>query len=88
MDTNKMKAQVTCTVDGKEVVEELEFTVIPPDKSKDYYGTGCYMTVKTPYDVKLIDVRYEVDTDVEILADRWMKNWYGDRATNIKRWFE
>lgn len=88
MDINKMWAKVTGVADGDAFTEDLEFTLIPPDESKSYYGTGYYMRVKTPYEVKLIDVRYERITDIEILADRWMKNWYGDNAKDISKRFK
>lgn len=58
----------------------------PPTDNK-HYGTGCYMTVKTSTQTLLIDVRYERTTDIEILADRWIKGYYGENAKDIIKQF-
>lgn len=84
MDINKMKATVIGESEGKPFEEELIFTMLPPDEKESYYGTGYYMHIKAPHDVKLIDVRYERSTDVETLADRWIKDWYGPNAKDIR----
>lgn len=87
MEHKNMKAIVkgtTCA--GKPFTTSLEFTMIPPEDS-NHYGTGYYMTVETPVETYLVDVRYERTTDVEILADRWMKNWYGQNAKEIIKQF-
>lgn len=36
---------------------------------------------------QLLDVRYERTTDVDILADRFIRNWYGDNAREITKTF-
>lgn len=83
MKSNVMKATVSgTTCEGKPFTEPLVFTMVPPSDS-NHYGTGYYMTVKTPAQTHLIDVRYERTTDVEILADRWIKNWYGKNAQEV-----
>lgn len=74
------------TCEGEPFTEDLLFTMVPPENSQ-HYGTGYYMTVKTPTQTHLIDVRYERTTDVEILADRWIKNWYGANAKEVTKWF-
>ena len=73
---------------GKDFTEDLTFKMIPPEKGEAHYGTGYYMTVDMSMSGRqLIDVRYERTTDVEILADRFIKNWYGDNAREIVKQF-
>lgn len=78
-----MKATVSgTTCEGVPFTEALEFTMVPPSDN-NHYGTGYYMTVKTPFQTHLIDVRYERTTDIEILADRWIEGWYGKNAQEV-----
>lgn len=87
MKYNTMNATVKgITCEGEPFTEHLEFTLVPPSDS-NHYGTGYYMTVKTPAGTQLIDVRYERTTDIEILADRWIKNWYGQNAREVCKQF-
>jgi len=87
MKHNTMKATVSgATCEGVPFTEALEFTMLPPDDN-NHYGTGYYMTVKTPTQTHLIDVRYERTTDVEILAERWIENWYGKNAQEVIKQF-
>jgi len=72
---------------GENFSENLVFTMIPPKEGESHYGTGYYMTVKTQFQTLLVDVRYERTTDVEILADRWIKNWYGANAHEVIKEF-
>lgn len=84
----KMTATIIgITQDGQDFTEEVEFTMVPPKEGELHYGTGYYMTAKTPYQTHLLDVRYEKTTDVEILADRWIKNWYGPNAKDVIKQF-
>lgn len=83
-----MKATVTgVNCAGNDFTEDLVFTMIPPKKGECHYGTGYYMTVKTSGQTLLFDVRYERTTDIEILADRWIKNWYGANAREVVKQF-
>lgn len=84
-----MKATVKGkTCDGEAFTEELLFTMIPPADGSSYYGTGYYMRVKMSISgTQIIDVRYERTTDVEILADRFIKNWYGSNAEDVSKEF-
>lgn len=86
---DKMYATVSGkTCEGEDFTEELKFTMLPPDKGTAYYGTGYYMSVDMSLSGhQLIDVRYERTTDVEILADRVIRNWYGDNAREIAKRF-
>lgn len=87
MNYNVMKATVKGTdCEGEPFTESLTFTLIPPTNNK-YYGTGYYMQIKMPTQKMLIDVRYEKTKDVEILADRWIKHWYGRSAQEIQKVF-
>lgn len=70
--------------EGKRFSEALLFTMVPPEEGVPHYGTGYYMTVKTPFQTHLIDVRYERTTDVKELALRWIRNNYGVNAHDIK----
>lgn len=87
MEFTTMRATVSgTTCEGVSFTETIEFTMIPPSDN-NHYGTGYYMTVKTPTQTHLIDVRYERTTDIEILADRWIKNWYGKNAREVIKQF-
>lgn len=90
MKYSKMKATVNGVqrLTGEAFSEDLVFTMIPP-ADDFHYGTGYYMTVKMSISgTQLIDVRYERTTDVEILADRFIKSWYGDNAEEVVKSFE
>lgn len=88
MKYNTMKATVSgFTCDNEAFTVTCEFALIPPKKGEPHYGTGCYMTVKMPGDKHLVDVRYERTTDIEVLADRWMQNWFGKNAREIVKEF-
>ena len=92
MKYNTMKATVKgTTCDNEPFTENLEFTMVPPADS-NHYGTGYYMTVKASSDnfparTDLLDVRYERTTDVEILADRDIENYYGKNAQEVTKEF-
>ena len=85
---SKMKATVSgVTCGGENFADEILFEMIPPENS-NHYGTGYYMFVKLPGKQKLyIDVRYEKTTDVEILADRWIKSYFGNNAKEVTKEF-
>lgn len=75
---------------GDEFQTELEFNLIPPNDNESYYGTGYYMIIKHLNDIPLTDyadVRYEKTTNIEILADRWIKNYYGKNAEEVIKQF-
>ena len=72
------------TCDGDPFEEQLEFHLIPPADGEPHYGTGCYMRVKMSLSgVQLEDVRYAKTTDIEILANRFIKGWYGENAKEV-----
>lgn len=75
---------------GKEFTDSLEFTLLPPADDQ-HYGTGYYMRVAQSNpnfnNQHLVDVRYERTTDVEILADRWIENYYGKNAEDVRKEF-
>ena len=89
MKYRKLLARVKgITCEGEPFVENLEFTLIPPETGSRYYGTGYYMRVKMSISgVQLEDVRYARTTDIEILADRFIKGWYGDNAREVIKQF-
>lgn len=89
MHYDKLNATVRGkTCEGKEFTEELAFKMLPPEEDGAQYGTGYYMRVEMSISgPQLIDVRYERTTDVEILADRFIRNWYGDNAREITKTF-
>ena len=83
MKTNTMKVTVSgMNCESKPFTVTCEFELIPPTDS-NHYGTGYYMIVKVNNERYLIDVRYEHTTDIEILADRWIKNYFGKNAHEI-----
>lgn len=89
MDFNKMKATVKGkTQTGRNFEVEIHFEMIPPKENDRYYGTGYYMAVEMPSSEHLVDVRYEGTTDVEILADRFIKNQYGENAREVIKCFD
>ena len=87
MKHNTMKAIVSGTnCSGKAFTVTCDFTMIPPADS-NHYGTGYYMMVLMPGDKHYVDVRYERTTDIEVLADRWIKNWFGKNAEKVVKVF-
>ena len=88
MRYDKLEATVSGkTSEGEEFTEELTFKMLPP-KDSNHYGTGYYMAVEMSLSGhQLIDARYERTTDVEILADRFIRTWYGDNTREITKRF-
>ena len=87
MKYNTMKAIVSgTTCEGEAFTVTCDFTMIPPADS-NHYGTGYYMMVLMPGDKHYVDVRYERTTDIEVLADRWIKNWFGKNAKEVVKVF-
>lgn len=88
MKYSEMEATVKGTTCEREPFTDIiDFELIPP-KVKNYYGTGYYMIVRIKGGEKqLIDVRYEKTTDIEILADRWIKSYYGKNAKEVTKQF-
>ena len=75
------------TCEGEEFEEELKFHLMKPE-SKIHYGTGYYMGVEMSLSGRqLEDVRYAKTTDIEILADRFIRGWYGENDKEITKWF-
>ena len=69
------------TCDGDPFTETLTFHLV---KSESEYGTGFYMSVKMSLTgKKWIDVRYEKTTDINVLAARFIENWYGENAREV-----
>lgn len=89
MHYDKLNATVSGkTCEGEEFTEELTFKMLPPKEGEAHYGTGYYMTVDMSLSGRqLLDVWYERTTDVEILADRFIRTWYGDNAREITKRF-
>jgi hypothetical protein len=82
-----MKATISgFTCDNEAFTTTCEFTLVPPADS-NHYGTGYYMTVKQDGFTHLIDVRYERTTDIEVLADRWIQNYFGKNAREVTKEF-
>lgn len=89
----KMKATVKGhDYRGEEFEDALEFELIHPKDGEKYYGTGYYMTVDQKGDGihnrYPVDVRYERTTDIEIIADRWISNFYGANAEDVRKEFD
>lgn len=88
MKYDKMSATISgTTVDGEAFTETVEFTLFPPKDGTAYYGTGYTMQAKKPNYTDTVDVRYEKTTDIEILADRWIKNVYGNNTKDVIKQF-
>lgn len=88
MKYNTMKATVSgfnCENEAFSVT--VEFTMIPPAENEPHYGTGYYMMAKMPGDKHYVDVRYERTTDIEVLADRWIQNYFGKNAREVIKEF-
>lgn len=92
MEHTTMKATVKgTTCEGAPFTETLEFAMIPPDDN-NHYGTGYYMSVVAtnesfPPRKEYCDVRYERTTDIEVLADRYIENYYGKNAQEVIKQF-
>lgn len=74
------------TCSGEAFTQNCTFTMIPPADS-NHYGTGYYMMVKWPGNKEYVDVRYERTTDIEVLADRWIKDYFGKNAKEVVKEF-
>lgn len=74
------------TEEGKDFTTQVYFKLLRPTDN-DHYGNGCYLRVKLPSDTKLVDVRYGGCTEVDILADRWIKDYFGTNAKEIEMHF-
>ena len=73
------------TCQGKPFEETCTFELIRP-KDSNHYGTGCYMRVKMSLSgPQLEDVRYARTTDLDELACRFIKGWYGDNAEEVTK---
>ena len=89
MKYNTMKATVSgFNCEGKPFSGVYEFEMIPP-KDGNHYGTGYYMMVRNREDKwrDLLDVRYERTTDIEVLADIWIKSFFGKNARKVVKEF-
>ena len=94
MQYKKLKAVVRgTTCEGKPFEEKVSFELVPP-KDNNHYGTGYYMVVKTAQEkypnnplIGYYDVRYKRTTDIEILADRYIKDFYGNNAKEVEKEF-
>lgn len=87
MNHNTMKAKISgINCEGEAFTTTCKFTMIPPEDN-NHYGTGYYMLVEMPSDKHLIDVRYEKTVDVEVLAEHWIENWFGENAKSIIKEF-
>jgi hypothetical protein len=85
---NQIKLGVVAIVNGEcmgeNFSEEVKFELIPP-KDGNHYGTGYYMVVNIgSHNKQYVDVRYEKTTDIEELADRFIKSYYGGNCTDYK----
>ena len=76
------------TCDGEAFVANVLFAMIPPKADEAHYGTGYYMSVEETSDLfpkrkDYVDVRYERTTDIEVLANRYIDNYYGENAKEV-----
>lgn len=89
MMTKRMKAAISgVTNSGRAFTVNVMFELFPPTE-KSYYGTGCYMGVEM-YDAEMqfvndfsVDVRHEGTTDIDKLADAWIKGYFGENAQKV-----
>lgn len=74
----------TCAHEAFSVTCDFEMV---PLVDSNCYGTGYYMIVKIPGSKFYVDVRYERTVDIEVLADRWIKNYFGENAREVVMYF-
>lgn len=84
-----MKNTLKMQVSGKDCQKQdfttqVTFRLVPPT-GKDYYGNGYYMTVDMPGNNFYVDCRYSGTTDINKLADTWMKNYFGPNAQEVRQ---
>lgn len=68
---------------------EWIITAIPPKKGTDYYGTGYYIMAvplkkngRPDQDAAIRwDMRYAETTDIQVMADYWVRDYYGGTYT-------
>lgn len=83
--TDRIKAVVKGHDCDKNPFEEtLEFRLDRPKEGESYYGTGCYMLVTAPWDKWYVDARYQHTTKLDVLATRWIENYFGKNAEEVR----
>lgn len=76
-------------------VTEWLLTAIPPKEGTEYYGTGYYLTAVpfkkdgTPDEEAAVhwDMRYEETTDIQVMADYWVRDYYGGTYTKTTKYY-
>ena len=78
----KLEANLT-VVTSKNAVRTGRVTLHPP-KADTYYGNGYYMLVEMDGGREYnVDIRYEHTTDIVLLATKWAKGFWGEKASEI-----
>ena len=76
-------------------VTEWILTAIPPKKGTKYYGTGYYLSAVplkkngTPDEDAAIhwDMRYAATKDIQVMADYWVRDYYGGSYTKKVKYY-
>lgn len=73
----KLVGIVDGVCEGKAFTEEMNFELTKSGAFK--YGNGLMMIVNRPKwgTSEAVDVRYEKTTDLKILAEKWIKSFFG-----------
>ena len=82
--------------DSKKVVTtDWVITAIPPKEGTQYQGTGYYITAVplkkngTPDEEAAVrgDMRYAETTDIDTMADYWVRDYYGGTYTKKVKYY-
>ena len=79
----------------KFTVKEWILTAIPPKEGTQYNGTGYYLNAvplkkngKPDEDAAIHwDMRYAETTDIQVMADYWVRDYYGGSYTKKVKYY-
>ena len=69
---------------GKAFTEEIKFELEASEAFK--YGNGLMLIVHRPKwgETEAVDVRYSKTKDIKVLADTWLKNFFGENLKSYE----
>ena len=69
---------------GKAFAEEIKFELEASEAFK--YGNGLMLIVNRPKwgETEAVDVRYSKTKDIKVLADTWLKNFFGENLKSYE----
>ena len=96
MEQTRILVRYRPSVTSKKIkTTEWVITAIPPKEGTQYYGTGYYITAVplkkngTPDEEASVywDMRYAETTDIDTMADYWVRDYYGGTYTKKVKYY-